>query len=73
MAELPSIRVCTGEESDMDEGTRDAAGDAIADAKRQLEQAAALLDRYPDNVLALESAITLAKAAVLALECPVEE
>lgn len=58
---------------DMEEGNRGAVGDAIAEAKIRLEQALAYLDRYPDNVLALESAIVQCRAAILLLECPVEE
>lgn len=57
----------------MNDGTRDAAADAIAEAKVRIEQALTYLDKYPDNVLGLASAITQLRDAIAWLECPVEE
>lgn len=56
----------------MDDDTRGAAGDAIAEAKIRIQQAFDYLDRYPDNVLSLASAIVHLRAAIVLLEAPEE-
>lgn len=67
-----SPTTCPREKSDVDDHTRGAAGDAIAEAKIRIQQAFDYLDRYPDNVLSIVSAIALLNAAVQLLECPEE-
>lgn len=57
----------------MDDDTRGAARDAIAEVKACLEQALNYVDHYPDNVLALESVVVLCRSVITLLECPVEE